>query len=310
MSSDKKINANRENSQHATGPTSPEGKARSCRNAFKTGIFGKELVVEAAGETQEDFDALLRMAQEDFRPRRSVTRFLVGFYVKAQWGLRRCSRCESAEIRRQCETARVRRHFEKISEVNSLKSRFIRDLAAMWAPGLGSADQRALSVSLEETRRQLEKTSLGLDFLNKQVQFIQKELDQQGYFSVQNGVLLTSACGIEDEMANTILLLNQSAKTQVEKSKKDLKEDKSEREEYKLVIWMALSNTLMDIARKEKIIKGLEAVEEEAYLASLAILPAKDSDRIHRSEATHERRLFKAMDYLGAFEGLELSGLK
>ncbi len=88
----------------------------------------------------------------------------------------------------------------------------------------------------------------------------------------QNGVLLISACGIEDEMANRILLVNQSAKTQTEKSKKDVKEDKSTFEEHKLVIWMALLNTLMDIALKEKMINVLEAAEEEAYLASLAIL--------------------------------------
>jgi hypothetical protein len=63
MTSDKKVQANRENGRRGKGPTSPEGKAWSRRNALKSGLFSKDLVVAAVGEKQEDYDALLSGAQ-------------------------------------------------------------------------------------------------------------------------------------------------------------------------------------------------------------------------------------------------------
>jgi hypothetical protein len=63
MTSDKKVQANRENGWRGKGPTSPEGKAWSGRNGLKSGLFSKDLVVAAAGEKREDYDALLSGAQ-------------------------------------------------------------------------------------------------------------------------------------------------------------------------------------------------------------------------------------------------------
>lgn len=51
MVSEKKAEANRANSRRATGPTSPEGKARARLNALSHGLFSKQLVVPSAGET-------------------------------------------------------------------------------------------------------------------------------------------------------------------------------------------------------------------------------------------------------------------
>ncbi|MGH9537466.1 MAG: hypothetical protein ACRD3H_06070, partial [Terriglobales bacterium] len=74
MASDKKIRANRENGRKGKGPTSPEGKAWSRRNALKSGLFSRLLVVAAAGEKQEDFDAVLSGVREQFPPQD----FLIG----------------------------------------------------------------------------------------------------------------------------------------------------------------------------------------------------------------------------------------
>jgi hypothetical protein len=41
--SDARLAANRANAQHSTGPTTPEGKAKSSHNAVKTGLTGRTI---------------------------------------------------------------------------------------------------------------------------------------------------------------------------------------------------------------------------------------------------------------------------
>lgn len=45
MTSEKQIEANRENALKSTGPLSIEGKSRASKNAMKHGILSKNLVV-------------------------------------------------------------------------------------------------------------------------------------------------------------------------------------------------------------------------------------------------------------------------
>jgi hypothetical protein len=43
--SEAKLNANRANAEHSTGPASPEGKAKSSMNAVKTGLTGRTVLL-------------------------------------------------------------------------------------------------------------------------------------------------------------------------------------------------------------------------------------------------------------------------
>ena len=45
MSTEKQINANRQNAQKSTGPKTAEGKATSSKNAVKHGLFAEEAVI-------------------------------------------------------------------------------------------------------------------------------------------------------------------------------------------------------------------------------------------------------------------------
>jgi hypothetical protein len=271
--SGRKAQASRENGRESKGPVSPEGKSRTRLNALKFGLFSQDLVVAAAGETQQEADAFRSSVWSHIQPQDPVTALLVEDFVNTAWRLQRPRRCETAEIRRRMETARYRRHFEKISEVDSLKGRFMRDYVRLCSPAMKMPDREALILSLGETRKQLAQKSLGLDFLIGLVQPIEKTVETWGFFSASAAVTLLAACGEEDEEAKGCVALNKVFKSEVEKSKKAKKADKTTFEQNKLVLSELLKSRVREMRVKQDILRKLESVEEEAYLASLVMLP-------------------------------------
>lgn len=57
--STKKLEANRRNAQHSTGPKTAEGKAKSAQNAIKYGIFAKRFLCGASGEAVAEMETLI-----------------------------------------------------------------------------------------------------------------------------------------------------------------------------------------------------------------------------------------------------------
>jgi hypothetical protein len=78
----------------SNGPVTPEGKARSSRNATKHGMNSKDVVLP--GESQEEFDALLDCYVQHHHPADDVERSLVFEMAAARWRLRRLFTMESA----------------------------------------------------------------------------------------------------------------------------------------------------------------------------------------------------------------------
>ena len=54
MSSDRQVNASKQNAQQSTGPCTADGKPRVASNALKHGLTGKQVVLP--NENPEDFD--------------------------------------------------------------------------------------------------------------------------------------------------------------------------------------------------------------------------------------------------------------
>jgi len=54
--SKKKIAANRANAAKSSGPKSAAGKQESRLNALKDGVYSKEVVVTAVGESAKEFE--------------------------------------------------------------------------------------------------------------------------------------------------------------------------------------------------------------------------------------------------------------
>jgi hypothetical protein len=87
--------------RRATGPRTPQGKARSKYNAIKYGIFSKVILVK--GEHRAQYDALLKGLREYFQPVGTVEGVLVEKLAVLLWRHRRLIVAEGAEIRNSSE---------------------------------------------------------------------------------------------------------------------------------------------------------------------------------------------------------------
>ena len=93
MTTEAQINANRLNAQKSTGPTSPEGKARSALNALKSGIDAWSHIIP--GEDPEELEALTEQFLQHYRPADPVQLSLVDTLVSTEWIQRRLRRIEA-----------------------------------------------------------------------------------------------------------------------------------------------------------------------------------------------------------------------
>jgi hypothetical protein len=85
--SDRKLAANRANALLSTGPRTPEGKAKSSKNATRHGMLAKTIVLE--GESEERFQELLLSLIAEFHPRTPAENAVIETMAAANWGLMR-----------------------------------------------------------------------------------------------------------------------------------------------------------------------------------------------------------------------------
>src|SRR5712691_2298139 len=90
MLSDRKIEANRQNAQHSTGPSTPEGRAAVRLNGLKHGLCAETIVVP--GEDPAEFQAMLDAYRAEYQPATPSAEFLVRQVAMADWRLLRLHR--------------------------------------------------------------------------------------------------------------------------------------------------------------------------------------------------------------------------
>jgi len=94
MLSDRKIEANRQNAQHSTGPSTPEGRAAVRLNGLKHGLCAESIVVP--GEDPAAFEAMLEAYRAEYQPATPSAEFLVRQVAMADWRLLRLYRIEAS----------------------------------------------------------------------------------------------------------------------------------------------------------------------------------------------------------------------
>src|SRR5450756_1440415 len=94
MISLKQIEANRRNALKSTGPTTPEGKEHSRRNALRHGLTAETVI--ATLEDAEDYQAFEAAVIADYDVESAVERELVLRLASILWRLRRATGIETA----------------------------------------------------------------------------------------------------------------------------------------------------------------------------------------------------------------------
>jgi hypothetical protein len=89
---ERRISANRRNSQKSTGPKTPEGKAVVSQNARKHGLLSRETFLP--DEDGNALDAFSRNLHADLLPVGELENLLVERIVSSAWRLRRVLRVE------------------------------------------------------------------------------------------------------------------------------------------------------------------------------------------------------------------------
>ncbi len=138
MSSQAKQDANRANAQHSTGPTSPEGKANSSRNAVNHGLSAQPNTLFASDtEAQNNFGQHIQKLRKDCLPEGSLEEETFRRYAFATFQI---NRAQALELQAQDRWVNDPDHPKWFSQME----RFIK---------LGALQERRADKSLNELRK-------------------------------------------------------------------------------------------------------------------------------------------------------------
>src|SRR5271157_5501796 len=98
---EKKIEANRRNAKHSSGPQSNRGKLAARFNAVTLGLFAKHVVIPICDGHggEREFRRLLDDLQQEFHPLGTFEEWLVVKIAESMWRLRRATRSEKGCVR-------------------------------------------------------------------------------------------------------------------------------------------------------------------------------------------------------------------
>src|SRR5437879_22582 len=123
MTTDRQIEANRQNAQQSTGPTTPEGRAAVRLNGLKHGLCAETIVVP--GEDPAEFEAMLEAYRAEYQPTTPSAEFLVRQVAMADWRLLRLHRIEASFHTIRHQELELSRRLEDIQCDNDGRLAFI-----------------------------------------------------------------------------------------------------------------------------------------------------------------------------------------
>lgn len=98
MTTEKQIEANRQNALKSTGPTTASGKVLVSTNAIKHGIFTKDLFLSPDIECKMDYQEILKNLIDCLSPSNQMESLLIEKIAVDFWRLRRTIRFETGSI--------------------------------------------------------------------------------------------------------------------------------------------------------------------------------------------------------------------
>ncbi|MHC4556587.1 MAG: hypothetical protein ACYTFW_02815 [Planctomycetota bacterium] len=224
MSTQKQINANRQNAQKSTGPRTAEGKAAVSQNAVKHGLFASEAVIK--GENQADFYLYHEEMLGELAPVGAMESMLAERFVSLSWRLRRLERMQNQAIDVLIERVisspltKLPRIFpSNLGQLPGDQSASDSDLALGRAVIKDCSGSRALDRLLMYERRienSMFKTMRELEKLRLMRQMEEKATEQQSAPAIPSTALRTGpkACGFEAATQKAVKKVNLKKQSQ------------------------------------------------------------------------------------------------
>lgn len=131
MTTERQIEANRQNAQYSTGANTPEGQARSKMNALRWGFNAQEDVLP--WESKEDYKDHRQSVFNRYNPQDDTEVYLVRRIASAEWRLFRIDRVE-AMIYEACADntlllmAEITRLYQNENRLERVRTRALKEL--------------------------------------------------------------------------------------------------------------------------------------------------------------------------------------
>ena len=93
MTSERKLEANRQNARRSTGPKTPGGKARVAQNALRHGLLSQQVLLP--DEDPQALEALAEAVRAAWNPEGAQEQLLVELMIDVLWRRRRLGRVEA-----------------------------------------------------------------------------------------------------------------------------------------------------------------------------------------------------------------------
>jgi hypothetical protein len=283
--SERKIQANRQNSLRSTGPRTSRGKRTVAHNAIRHGILAREVVITAGvgKESLEDFYDLIKQLNEEYEPVGIVEELLVQKIATCWWMKARVLRAENGEIRKWMDTLaadKARRELEK-AMLDSEKQN--QPLAIGYRLG-----------ALQARQNELRKNPSGLDYLSQLLQTAKSEIASDGYMSdavrsdFHDKLYLWDYPLVSDFLSGIVTKAEQLGKVVDQQSDKK-----------RIAAAIAFLDNLLERVRTLQA-HAIErrSLEGDAEARSFSLPPADVTDNLLRYDTRYDRQLDRAMDQL------------
>ena len=198
MATTAQMNANRANAQLSTGPTSETGRAISSKNAAKTGLTGRTILLPA--EDAAGYESHLASFREHFKPAGEAELNLVQSLADTEWRLQRIPSLEAGiyaigrlelanlfpdedePVRKQLIEAKIfltyQRQLNNLSiQENRLRRQREKDLAALKElqdARLDRAAREYFKALAENRHKEFDPTPFGFVFSSEQIGHIKR----------------------------------------------------------------------------------------------------------------------------------------
>jgi hypothetical protein len=283
VTSQNKIDANRRNARHSTGPKTARGKRAVAGNARKHGILVSEVRAILPFENIKDFEDLHAELVAEYEPRGRVETLLVEQIVISYWRLKRIHRSEGAELfeagieaERQILTDKFNKFRTAYAQLTGVA---LKEQTKEIDPRLTASERAAAT---QKALFDLEQTETGIEFVKGELEEARAEIKQEEGLSEHNQNMLADMLGLGYAAV--------------------IDRDRFEDPDARGNLLEIIGNRISELEQSQQVLETKNSLEREVACRKQSVPGDAQLDRRMRYEAQIERQLYRAMDRLDTLQ--------